>query len=123
MQSLPPNVAGGVVYQPAGPTQLPRDLQPVGVGGGVPHAHGVHEPARQAGARGLPGAPCLCHRSAAVQPANHMSVGDGGRCVDGSHGAFRKYSEIIDGLNSFFPLLNLHSVPQNDKAYLLKRKN
>lgn len=41
MQSLPPNVAGGVVYPPAGPPSYPGTFSPAGSVEGSP-MHGVY---------------------------------------------------------------------------------
>lgn len=50
MQSLPPNVAGGVVYPPAGPPSYPGTFSPAGSVEGSP-MHGVYmnQPGQTAG--------------------------------------------------------------------------
>lgn len=50
MQSLPPNVAGGVVYPPAGPPSYPGTFSPAGSVEGSP-MHGVYmnQPGQAAG--------------------------------------------------------------------------
>lgn len=50
MQSLPPNVAGGVVYQPAGPPSYPGTFSPAGSVEGSPmHMNYMNQPGQTGG--------------------------------------------------------------------------
>ena len=60
---------GGVPAR--GPAQLPRDVQPCWLGGGLPHAQRLHEPARTEPPRTVPGH--ACHRWGPRRPPGHWN--------------------------------------------------
>ncbi|XP_035262130.1 hepatocyte growth factor-regulated tyrosine kinase substrate-like isoform X3 [Anguilla anguilla] len=79
MQSLPPNVAGGVVYQPAGPPSYPGTFSPSGSVEGSPmHTVYMNQPG-QAGTGAYQGAPVSATDPSMVNAYMYQAAGSTGQ--------------------------------------------